>query len=63
MTLRDMGRLSASEYEELRRQQARLLSEDVKISPPPSRARNSAPLSTSEIEQLRQALLNWARSW
>ena len=57
--MRDLGRLSAGEYEEVRRRQARWLSEDVKISPAPAsrrvRVRNAEQVTAEQVEQLRQA--------
>ena len=61
MTMRDLGRLSAGEYEEVRRRQARWLSEDVKIAGSRSRrvrVRNAEQVTAEQVEQLRQALLN-----
>ena len=61
MTMRDLGRLSAGEYEEVRRWQARWLSKDVKIAGSRSRrvrVRNAEQVTAEQVEQLRQALLN-----
>ena len=55
----DMSGVSARELEETKRRQDRIFRSEVNIRPAPrSRARNSHPLTTAQIEQLRQALLN-----
>ena len=63
MLMRDLDRLSARDYDELKRQQDQRLTEDLTPRPaPPSRSRNS---EAAQLEQLRVQLvqlLNWLHS-
>lgn len=60
-----LDRLTAQDYETLRRRQAQLLKSDLKSNPPPPsrRARSSVNLTAEQIEQLRLALLNAFLWW
>jgi hypothetical protein len=55
-----MGRLSAGQIDELKRQQTPRLRSDIAIRSAPAsrRARASQRLDAGQIEQLRQAFLN-----
>jgi hypothetical protein len=53
MTMRTPLRLSADQYDELKRRQAQLLRSDIKISGAQrSRSRNSQPMSYAEAVSL-----------